>query len=237
MARYRGYAQVCPLAKAAELLCERWTMLVVRELLFGSQRYSDLRRGIPMVSPTMLSQRLRELEDNGVIVRLRPRGSGRKGIGSVAYELTASGRDLAPVLTQMSAWGHRWAVAELRQEDLEPSYMMWVAHKTIRADAMGVQRAVIAYELVDAPTARRCWWLVVDHGDVELCFKHPGFAIDVTVSTKLQPMALLILGRLSPKEAVRSGAVKLEGSPELRRRFPDWYPRSFEYSTTSSRAR
>ena len=110
--------------------------------------------------------------------------------------------------------------------------MMWVAHKTVRTAAMGLDRAVIAYELDDAPTARRRWWLVIDGGDVELCFKHPGFPVDLTVSTKLRSMALLILGKLSPRQAVRSGAVTLEGSPELRRRFSDWYPRSFDFPAT-----
>lgn len=178
----------------------------------------------------MGSQRRRELEDGGVIARSQPRGPGRKGVGSVEYELTKAGRELAPVLVQMSAWGNRWAIAELRREDLEPSYMMWVAHRTIRPQAMGLERAVIAYELVDAPTPRRRWWLVVDKGDVELCFKHPGFAVDLTVSITLQPMAMLILGKMSPRQAVRTGAVTLEGSPALRRTFPDWYPRSFDYS-------
>jgi DNA-binding HxlR family transcriptional regulator len=209
-------------------------MLVVRELLLGSTRYGDLRRGIPMVSPTMLSQRLRELEAAGVVVRRQPRGLGRKGVGSVEYELTSAGQALGPVLAQMSAWGQRYSIAELRKEDLEPSYMMWVAHRTLRTAAMGVRRAVIAYELVDAPSNRRRWWIVVDGDDVELCFKHPGFDIDLTVSTKLRPMALLILGQLSAKDALRSGTVKLDGSAQLRRSFPAWYPRSIEYGSATA---
>ncbi len=242
--RYRGYAQVCPLAKAAELLCERWTLLVVRELLMGARRFSDVRRGIPAISPTMLSQRLRELEDGGVIDRQRLRAArggkekqlgrsarrdGSQDLGSaVEYELTASGRELAPILMQLSGWGHRWAVADLRREDMEPSYLMWVAHKTLRAEKLPAARAVIAYELTDAPAGRQRWWLVIQDNEVELCFKHPGFPVDLTVTTKLHPTALLILGKLSPREAVRTGAVKLAGSPKLSRSFPAWYPRSFE---------
>jgi DNA-binding HxlR family transcriptional regulator len=227
--RYRGYAQVCPLAKAAELLCERWTLLVLREMMMGSRRFSELRRGIPAVSPTMLSQRLRELADARVVVRLRPTGAGRGGAGSAEYELTQAGQELAPILRQLSVWGHRHAVADLRREDMEPSYLMWVAHKTLRLERSTPARVVIAYELLDAPLNRQRWWIVAEHGEVELCFKHPGFPVDLKVCTRLRPMSLLILGKMSPVDAVRTGAVKLQGSSELARTFVHWYPRTFDY--------
>jgi DNA-binding HxlR family transcriptional regulator len=227
--RYRGYAQACPLAKAAELLCERWTLLVVRELAMGSRRFTELRRGIPAVSPTMLSQRLRELEDGGVIVRVRAPGKKRSDAGSVEYELTPPGQALGPILGQLSVWGHAHAINDLRREDMEPSYLMWVAHKTLRLRDASRERLVLCYELVDAPAGRRRWWIVVEGEDVELCFKHPGFPIDLTVRTKLRPMSMLILGKLSPREAMRSGAVAIDGPPELVRGFPSWYPRTYEY--------
>jgi DNA-binding HxlR family transcriptional regulator len=232
MARYRGYGQVCPLAKAAELLCERWTLLVVRELCLGSRRYAELRRGVPMISPSVLSQRLRELEDGGVIQRIRPHGAPKKGTGSAEYDLTPAGRDLAGVLEQMAAWGHRWAVADLRREDMEPSYLMWVAHRSIRTEEMGPGRIAVAYHLLDAPGNQRLWWIVIDDGEAELCFKHPGFAVSLTVALTLRTMSLLLLGKLCPKEAARRGLVRVDGSPELRRAFPKWYPRSFEFERT-----
>lgn len=225
--RYRGYGQVCPLAKAAELLCERWTLLVVRELGIGSRRFSELRRGIPGISPTMLSQRLRELEDGGVLARLRPAGAPRGAAGSAEYELTPAGQALAPVLQQLSAWGHAHAVADLRREDMEPSYLMWVAHKTLRLEHR--ERVVLAYELLDAPAGRRRWWIVAEGAQTELCLKNPGFPVDLMVRTKLRPMSLLLLGKLSPQEAVRSGAVSLQGATELARSFARWYPRTHEY--------
>lgn len=219
---------MCPLAKAAEVLCERWTLLVVRELLLGSKRFGDLRSGIPRVSPTMLSQRLRELSDAGIIVRVGSK-QRRGGPNSVEYELTQAGRELGPVLGGLSVWGQAHAVNDLRREDMDPSYIMWVAHKTLRFERPLSKRVVIAYELSDAVVGLRRWWIVCDGDDAELCFNHPGFRVDVTVRTKLRPISLLLLGKLSPREAMRSGAVKLEGSAELTRSFPVWYPRTSEY--------
>lgn len=216
--RYRGYAQVCPLAKSAEILCERWTLLVVRELLFGSRRFAELRRGLPGISPTMLSQRLRELADAGVIARARAK----------EYELTPAGLSLGPVLLQLSNWGQQHAIGRLRREDMEPSALMWTAHRAVRL--LPPARVVIGYELTDAPAGRQRWWIVVEPAGRELCFKHPGFAVDVTVRTKLEPMSLLLLGKLSPREAVRTGAVELDDrKSELARTFHVWYPRTCEY--------
>jgi DNA-binding HxlR family transcriptional regulator len=227
MSRYRGYGQACPLAKAAEVLCDRWTLLVIREVMLGSTRFSQFRRGIPMVSPTMLSQRLRELEAAGIIRRRVPaKGKSEK---SVEYELTPAGQDLGPLVGQLTGWGHRWALARLRKEDLEPTYLMWVAHKTVRTDALGSERVVIAYELLDAAATKRYWWLVIEGKQVDLCFRHPGFEVDLTVRTRLRPFALLSLGKLSPQAAVRSGDVTFDGKAGLVRSFPSWYPRTFEF--------
>jgi DNA-binding HxlR family transcriptional regulator len=235
MASFSGYGQICPLAKAAEALCERWTLLILRELAFGSHRFGEVQRGVPMISPGMLSQRLRQLEEAGIVVRRSASGSSRSAPGNVTYELTTSGQEVAQIMREMSAWGKRWAVAELRPDDMEPSYMMWLAHRTIRTAPLGTARVVINYEFHDAPAGRRRWWLVVEDGNVDLCFKHPGFAIDLTVSTRLRPMAELLLGRLSPDQAVRSRAVRLEGSRLLARRFAAWYPRSYEYEGEPAR--
>jgi DNA-binding HxlR family transcriptional regulator len=235
MARFVGYGQLCPLAKAAETLCERWTLLVLRELAFGSHRFGEIQRGVPMISPGMLSQRLRELQQAGLVERQQTSGSGRPAAGNVAYELTAAGREVEQILRAMSAWGKRWALAELRPDDLEPSYMMWLAHRTLRTGPLGTRRVVIAYEFFDAPAGRKRWWLVVESGNVDLCFKHPGFTIDLTVSTRLRPMAELLLGHLSPEQAVASRAVRLEGSRALARSFAAWYPRSYEYEGEPAR--
>ena len=147
-----------------------------------------------MISPSMLSQRLKQLEEAGIVARRRASGTSRPAPGNVTYELTTSGQEVAQIMREMSAWGKRWAIAELRADDMEPSYMMWLAHRTIRTAPLGRSRVVINYEFHDAPAGRRRWWLVVEDGNVDLCFKHPGFAIDLTVSTRLRPMAELSVG-------------------------------------------
>jgi DNA-binding HxlR family transcriptional regulator len=224
--KFNGYGQICPLAKASEVLCERWTPLIVRELAFGSSRFAELQRGLPMISPSTLSQRLRQLEDEGVIRKRRRAAGAQKPRSGESYELTASGQEFAPILMDLSAWGKRWAMTKLRREDLEPSYMMWLAHRLVRTDGFRQARTVIAYEFQDAPVAKRRWWLVIERGEVELCFKPPGFAVDLTVSLRLRAMADLLLGRLSAAQAMRSEAVRLAGSRELSRAFPRWCPRS-----------
>lgn len=210
----RGYGQFCPVAKAAELLSERWTLLVVRELLAGSRRFGELRRGIPLVSATMLSQRLRELADARVIAR------GRDG----DYQLTAAGRELAPVIDHIGQWGHRWAVSDLRREDVDAPYLMWAVYRLVRAQALGRDPVVIAFELRDAPPTRRRWWLVVDGGNVELCLKDPRRPVDVTLESELLTMARLCLGHVEPRAAIRSGAIALSGDRALVRSFASWAP-------------
>jgi DNA-binding HxlR family transcriptional regulator len=214
----KGYGQFCPVAKAAEVLGERWALLVVRELLLGSRRFSELRRGLPLISPTVLSQRLRELEEAGIVARGGPRAS--------EYLLTPAGRELGPVVDRLGAWGQRWSIAGLRRHDLDPSYLMWAAYRTVRAGALPPGRFVIAFELMDAPAAKRRWWLVVEDGAVELCLRHPGGASDLTVSARTRALARLWLGQLAPEEAIASRLVVLEGDAALARSFPAWCPRS-----------
>jgi DNA-binding HxlR family transcriptional regulator len=227
--RRRGYGQFCPLAKAAEILSERWTLLVVRELLHGSRRFSELRRGIPLISPGMLAQRLRELEEAQVITRRTPDVAGddprgAAGGSSSEYTLTAAGAALGPVVEQLAVWGHHWALGDLRKQDLDPAYLMWAAHRTVRGEAFGPDRVVVAFEVLDAPAPTRHWWLVVDDHEVDLCLKNPGLAVDLRVLTKVRPLALVVLGLLAPETAIRSGSVALHGAPALARGFSSWWP-------------
>lgn len=221
MTRRRGYGQVCPVSKAVEILGERWTLVIVRELLYGSRHFNELRRGIPLISPGVLSQRLRELEQSGIVER--EAGTGRS---ATAYRLLRAGRELAPLVEQLGIWGHRWAVRALRQEDLDASYLMWATYRCFQPQALGRQRGVIAYELFDAPANKRRWWIVVAKQEIELCVRNPGYAINLTISGKVKTFAELFLGHLDPRAAVRSGAIVLKGDAELARKFGDWCPRS-----------
>jgi DNA-binding HxlR family transcriptional regulator len=221
--RHRGYGQFCPLAKAAEILSERWTLLVLRELVAGSRRFGELRRGIPLISPGMLAQRLRQLEDARVIAR-RTERQRPDGPAAVAYELTAAGEELGPVLEHLGVWGQRWAVSDLRREDLDPAYVMWALHRTVRVEPLPAARTVIAFQILDAPHATRHWWLVIDGGQPTLCLTNPGMTVDLTVVSKVRPLALLSLGRLAPALAIRSGEVTLQGAAALARGFRSWWP-------------
>lgn len=225
MAIHRGYGQFCPVAKAAEVLAERWTPLILRELLAGSRHFNQLRRGIPLISPTMLSQRLMELENAEVLIRSRSSDGGPQT--GWEYRLTAAGTELRPMIEQFGVWGQRWAQRQVRDEDLDPGFLMWAAHRHLPLDQLPSKHAVLLFEFTDVvrPSKRR-WWLVITKGEVELCLKDPGHEVDLTVISSVRTMAEVYLGRLAPQAALRSGAIKLSGSPALEHSFARWCPRS-----------
>ena len=170
----KGYGQFCPVSKAAEILNERWTILIVRELLCGSRRFNDLRRGVPLMSPSLLSHRLKELQEHGVIER-RCLGSTRGG----EYCLTPAGEELRPIVMFFGEWGQRWVRSQIREDDLDAGLLMWDMRRTIDAAAFPPERTAVEFEFFDAPKAERLWWLVVHEGEVELCFDDPGFPVDL----------------------------------------------------------
>lgn len=210
----RGYGQFCPVSKAAEVLAERWMPLVVRELLYGSRRWADFRRGIPLISPAVLSQRLRELEDAGVLVR---RGD--------QYRPTAAGEELRPVIEQLGVWGKRWTQRQIDRRDADPLFLMWAAHRHLGFGALP-SRAALLFEFPRMPPARRRFWLLIRDGSAEVCLKDPGCDVDVTVEAEVRSLASIYLGHLDTGAALRSGEIRLEGKRELVRSFPRWCPRS-----------
>ena len=177
----QGYGQFCPLAQAAQLLCERWTLLVVRELIAGSTRFSELQRGVPQMSPTLLSGRLRQLEDAGVVSRNGSRGS-------YSYELTAAGLELRPAIEILGAWGHRWARSNLHKGDLDAGPLMWDMRRTVDPSMFPVKRIVVRFEYPDAPRGERDWWLVAEKGEVDLCLKDHGYEVDAKIRCSLRTM-------------------------------------------------
>src|SRR5690242_14121552 len=146
------YHQFCPVAKAMELLDERWTMLVVRELLLGSRRFNDLRRGVPRMSPTLLSKRLHELTAAGLVER-------RSTDGEVGYALTAAGEELRPVVEAIGAWGMRWT-GRLGDRDLDPKLLLWDMHRSVDAEALPAGRTVLQFSFPELAGRARTWWLV-----------------------------------------------------------------------------
>ena len=207
-----SYHQFCPVSKAMELLDERWTMLLVRELVTGSRRFNDLRRGLPRMSPTLLSRRLHQLTVAGIIER--------KGD---EYMLTDAGHELRPIVEALGAWGIRW-IGELGDEDLDPKLLLWDMHRNIDHGTLPAGRSVVEFQFTDiAPPNQARWWLVLTHDDADICDFDPGFPVSVTIRSSLRRMTEIWRGDVSWAAALRAGSVAMDGPTALRRAVPGWF--------------
>jgi DNA-binding HxlR family transcriptional regulator len=211
----KGYGQFCPLAQSTQLLCERWTLLVVRELIAGSTRFNELRRGVPLMSPTLLSQRLKRLEKAGVLERKKTQE------GSV-YELTLAGQELRPVVELLGAWGHRWARSSLDADDLDAGLLMWDMRRTVDAQQFPERRIVIQFRYFDAPKGARDWWLISQNSEIELCLHDPGHEVDVFIESSLETMTAVWICEIQFQDAVRTGDIKVKGDPKLTSKLQGW---------------
>lgn len=211
----RGYGQFCPVAKGAEVFAERWTPLVLRELLCGSTHFGDLHRGVPLMSRTLLSLRLKQLEQIGVVERTL-------GMRGPEYHLTEAGREFAPIVQNLGDWGQRWFRSKLGKDELDVTLLMWDMRRNIKPDAFPSGRNSVQFNFSDQPVSKRTWWLVSDHADVDLCATNPGFEVTLFVSTSLRTMCRVWLGDLPVRGAINSGQIELDGSRELRQRFERW---------------
>jgi DNA-binding HxlR family transcriptional regulator len=186
-----GYKQFCPVAMAAELLCTRWTMVLLRELVAGTTRFNDLRRGVPKMSPTLLSQRLKELESAGIIER-RALQSER---GVYEYCMTEAGRDVRQVVEALGLWGQKWVEARQSLKNLDPSLLMWDMRRNLNPAPLPDRRTVVQFLYRELPLSKRFWWLVIEpHGEVDLCWSDPGFDVDLYVATDLRTMTSIWMG-------------------------------------------
>ncbi|MGE5277216.1 MAG: winged helix-turn-helix transcriptional regulator [Acidobacteriota bacterium] len=216
------YGQFCPVAKAAEVFAERWTPLILRELLRGSSRFSDLQRGVPLMSRTLLAQRLKELDRAGVLERRRKK-SGR----GFEYRLTPAGEEFRPIVERLGAWGQRWARRQLESDgDYDTGLLMWAIRRGIHVDRLPEGRLVVFFEFRGVPRSarrgHRSWWLVLSKPEVDICLKDPGGEVDLKVEADLRTLTRAWLGDLPIAAALRSGEVRLEGARELVRAFPTW---------------
>lgn len=212
----QSYGQFCPVAMASEVLCTRWTMLVLRELVAGSTHFNELRRGVPRMSPALLSKRLKELEEAGVLFRVAD------GQGAGEYRLTEAGRDLRAVVECIGFWGQRWVQSNPSLRNLDPSLLMWDMRRNLDTTPISDGRRVIQFLYPDQPPARRNWWLVVETGEVDLCSVDPGFDVDLYVVTELRIMTAIWMGLMRLGEAVEDGRVELTGDSALVRSMHLW---------------
>ena len=220
MARQKGYGQFCPVSRAAEILAERWTPLVVRELLAGSVRFNDLQRGVPRMSSSLLARRLKELEYAGIVER-RQNDKAR----GWEYHLTDAGRELAPVVEGMGVWAQRWVRYDLlADENLDPDLLMWDIRRGVDGGRLDANRRfVVRFEFSGVPSNRRRYWLVFEQGEPDLCTRDPGFETDLYVSTHVRTLTEVWLGHLPLQKCLRDERLRLDGSRQDVRRFRDWF--------------
>lgn len=228
MSQRKGYGQFCPVAKAAEVVAERWTPLLLRELIAGSRRFNELRRGLPLMSPALLSQRLKELEDAGVVERCAGEGT------IVEYQLTPAGLELRPIIEALGVWGARWSLSRLQPGDYDASLLMWDIRRNVDVATLPSQRrTVVEFQLKGAPAPHRRWWMVVEAGDVDLCLKDPGHEIDLLVIAELAALVEVWVGLRTIPQAVRAGSLTLQGRTQL----ASLFRRSLKLSPFASAAR
>jgi DNA-binding HxlR family transcriptional regulator len=213
----KSYGQFCPVAKAAELFCERWTPLIVRDLATGASRFSELQRGVPLMSPTLLSRRLKQLEAEDVIERRRSPGGK-----SWTYHLTASGREFVPLVEALGIWGQRWSRRQLAEGEVDLGLLIWSLERGVDARALGSARSVVRLELTDQPAAKTLWWFVHQQGQCELCLEDPGFEVDLYLACSLVTMIRIVRGDLALDSAIAGGQLEVIGSAKARRALRPW---------------
>ena len=214
-----SYGQFCPVAMAAEILGARWTLILLRELVVGSTRFNELRRGLPKMSPALLSKRLKELESAKVVRRVPVEGEP----GTFEYRLTEAGWALKPMIEAIGSWGQRWVDLEASLQNLDVDLLMWDMRRNIDPRPMPRKRCVIEIIFNNLPAARRRWWLVVEPGkEVDLCSADPGFEVDLYLSTDLRTMTEIWMGSLPLGRARDQGKLSVTGSRELERAIGSW---------------
>ncbi len=206
------------MAQALHVVGERWSLLIVRELLCGNYRFSEIMLGLPLIPRSVLAQRLKSLEEAGLIQRSVREGAGRVPV----YQLTDAGRELEPVVMGLGVWGQRWARRTTEKADLDPVLMMWDMRRGLDVERLPEQPTTVAFWYRDVPAKRSRYWLRIDRPEIELCLTNPGTPVDLKVETTIRIMVDVWMGYRDLKEALRSKAIELEGPSQLTRAFPTW---------------
>lgn len=213
----RSYGQFCPVAKTAEVFCQRWNALIIRDLAWGSSTFTQLKRGVPMMSPALLTKRLRDLEREGVIER-RSKENSR----GFTYHLTEAGLEFAPIIDAMGVWGRRWTRRDLEKNEIDMDLLLWGLESSARFDAFGRVPTVIQIELADQPTSKRRWWFLNDDGRCQLCVDDPGYDVDIFLSGRTEDFIHVYLGDIALHSALDSGLFEAIGAPSDIKKLEAW---------------
>ena len=212
-----GYGQFCPVAKATEVIGEKWTLLVLRELLLGTTRFNDFQRALARLSPTLLAKRLRRLEECGIVIRKKL--SGQRGF---EYRLTAAGKELGPLIEVLAVWGMRWARGQMTDDELDVEFLMWDVQRRLQTEHLPDGQTVICLKFDDL-TKYKTWWLLVDGDVVDLCTEDPRKEVDLYINSSVRTIVEVWAGGLDMRTALRNGSIKAHGSRHLIRTMPDWF--------------
>ncbi len=211
---------LCPAIKSAEIIGDKWVLLILRELFFGTTRFNDFQRALPRISPTILSKRLKQLEEDGLIIRKS--GPGDK---TSEYRLTPCGKELGPLIDHMATWGLKWARRRIEDEDLDITSFMWDFHRTFIREELPEGETVIHVRIKDIDS-HESWWLVINDTVVDLCTKDPGKDIDLYITAGFSPLAAIWMGDKTIKAAMNTDDVVLTGASHLIKTANHWFPRS-----------
>jgi DNA-binding HxlR family transcriptional regulator len=214
----KGYGQFCPIAKAAEIFCERWTALVIRNLGAGAERFNDIHRGVPHMSATLLTKRLRQLEAEGLVERRRGR-SGR----SWTYHLTQAGAEFLPLVGALGIWGQRWTRRELEEGELDLGLLIWGLEYSVDPAAFGSDRHVLRLSVSDQPEHKRLYWFFCEAGELDLCVSDPGGPTDLYLEATLEDLIRIYRGDIALETAMDDGRLKVDGAPKHIRRLRRWF--------------
>ncbi len=212
-----GYGQFCPVAKATEVIGEKWTLLVLRELFLGTTRFSDFQRSLSRMSPTLLAKRLRRLEECGIVIRKKL--SGQRGF---EYRLTAAGRELSPLMEVLAVWGMRWARGQLTEDELDVEFLMRDLQRRLQTEHLPDGQTVICFMFGEL-TKYETWWLLVDGDVVDLCTEDPGTEVDLYINASVRTIVEVWEGDLDMRAALREERIKAHGSRHLIKTMPDWF--------------
>jgi len=214
----KEYGQFCPIAKAAEIFCERWTALVIRNLGAGAERFNDIHRGVPHMSATLLARRLRRLEAEGLVERRRSR-TGK----SWTYHLTNAGAEFLPLVGALGVWGQRWTRRELTDGELDLGLLIWGLEYSVDPQAFGPKRHVVRLSVSDQPQHKRLYWFVCEDGSLELCVSDPGGGTDLFLDATLADLIRIYRGDVALETAIDDGRLKVDGAPKHIRRLRRWF--------------